>query len=253
MKLKMKLSFGLGFLFLLIITIVFFCVHYIGKMSIDSENILKDNYNSLMYTEKMHSALDDMYVNVIKQISIQKGISKPNAVNSANFDSTKSTFEKYLLLEKNNITENNEKFYVDELYKNYGEFFRIIGLIATVNSNKESDFSELGNLYQAVRRNIESITDVNMQAIMLKNQIAQKDTDSIKIIFSVVGCMCILLGFVYFWYFPFYVSNSIAYLSTKMIELLKKNNINYDFKSNDETIIILKSIDLIDNNMKITQ
>ena len=44
---KTKLSWGLGFLFLIIFTLVGFCSYYVGKLSQESESILKDNYNQL--------------------------------------------------------------------------------------------------------------------------------------------------------------------------------------------------------------
>ena len=43
MTLKTKLSWGLGFLFLIIFILVGFCSYYVGKLSQESENILKNN------------------------------------------------------------------------------------------------------------------------------------------------------------------------------------------------------------------
>jgi hypothetical protein len=60
MTLKKKLTLGLGFLFLIIFILVIFYSYYIGKLSQDAENILKDNYNSLVFSKNMISALEDM-------------------------------------------------------------------------------------------------------------------------------------------------------------------------------------------------
>jgi hypothetical protein len=46
MTLKTKLSLGLGFLFLIILTLAAFCSYYVGKLGQESDNILKDNYYS---------------------------------------------------------------------------------------------------------------------------------------------------------------------------------------------------------------
>ena len=60
MTLKKKLTLGLGFLFLIIFVLVIFYSYYIGKLSHDAENILKDNYKSLVFSKNMISALEDM-------------------------------------------------------------------------------------------------------------------------------------------------------------------------------------------------
>ena len=59
MTLKKKLSLGLGFLFLIIFVLAFVCSYYIGELSRDAENILKDNYKSLVFTKNMIAALEE--------------------------------------------------------------------------------------------------------------------------------------------------------------------------------------------------
>ena len=60
MLLKTKLSLGLGFLFIIIFTLAGFCSYYVGKSAQEADNILKDNYNSIVYSKNMISAVDDM-------------------------------------------------------------------------------------------------------------------------------------------------------------------------------------------------
>ena len=60
MTLKKKLTLGLGFLFLIIFVLMIFSSLYIGTLSHDAENILKDNYKSLVFSKNMISALQDM-------------------------------------------------------------------------------------------------------------------------------------------------------------------------------------------------
>jgi hypothetical protein len=61
------------------------------------------------------------------------------------------------------------------------------------------------------------------------------------------------LAFFYFWYFPFYVSNSISYLATRMKGLLKGMGIKIDTKTRDEAFILLNSIDLLENRFSAEQ
>ena len=64
MTLKTKLSLGLGFLFLIILTLAAFCSYYVGKLGQESDNILKDNYYSIVYSKNMLSSLDDMRTSI---------------------------------------------------------------------------------------------------------------------------------------------------------------------------------------------
>jgi hypothetical protein len=68
---------------------------------------------------------------------------------------------------------------------------------------------------------------------------------------SVTAALCLILAFGYFWYFPFYVSNTISYLSKRIAELLRKAGIVSDIKTNDEAYIILQSIKLLEKKLGI--
>jgi len=57
---KNKALMGLGFLFLIIFALAAFCSNHVGKLAQETDNILKDNYNSLVYSRNMISALEDM-------------------------------------------------------------------------------------------------------------------------------------------------------------------------------------------------
>ena len=242
MKLKTKLSLGIGFLFFMILTIVFFCRFYIGKMSLDSDNILKDNYNSVLYAKDMSSAIDEMMM-IIN--SNNADIDQKKKI-SYRFESQKNIFQKNLQLELSNITEPNEKDYAANLSRNFDDFVKTGNQMINGNMSNITQ-AEVVSAYQYSRGYIDSIADVNIKAIYSKNQFAKKDAEYIITIMGIVGVISILLGFGYFWYFPFYVSHSIAYLSEKMLNLLDKAHIGIDMKTKDESFIILRGIELLDN------
>src|SRR3954471_11132 len=60
MKLKTKIALGLSFLFAAILGIVVLSVYYINGIANDSENVLKDNYESLTYTQRILESLDSL-------------------------------------------------------------------------------------------------------------------------------------------------------------------------------------------------
>jgi hypothetical protein len=108
-------------------------------------------------------------------------------------------------------------------------------------------FSDFIPTYSNTRQVVVAINDINMQAVERKSQSTRQAAGAMSISMGVVGTICILLAFFYFWYFPFYVSNSISYLANRMRELLQNTGIKIDTKTRDETFILLHSIDLLEN------
>ena len=108
-------------------------------------------------------------------------------------------------------------------------------------------------VYNNVIQSINEISIENMQAVVHKNQIAKTDAGSIVTYMSIICVFCIILAFFYFWYFPFYVSNSISYLSNKVKELINKAGIEANFKTDDESYIILQSINLIETRLNLVE
>jgi hypothetical protein len=64
---------------------------------------------------------------------------------------------------------------------------------------------------------------------------------------AIIGSLCLLLAFVYFWYFPFYISTTFSYLSNRMRDLLKKLGFESEIKTKDEALVILQAINLLEN------
>ena len=68
MTLKRKLTWGLGFLFLIILTLCAVCSYYVGTLGQESDKILKDNYASLVYARNMLAGLDDVKTSITSTI-----------------------------------------------------------------------------------------------------------------------------------------------------------------------------------------
>jgi hypothetical protein len=249
MKLKVKLSLGLGFLFFIIFALAFFCSYYVNKLSRDAENILKDNYDSIVYSRNMISALDDMRTSISSSIFNPNDDKKITGYYLQLFESGKAEFEKNLNAEKNNITEIHEKEYVDELNRNYDIFLSLCDRIRKGTGSTSMYFNEVGPCYEKLKQSIHSINDINMQAVVRKSQLTRHDSANVITYMAGVASLCVILAFGYFWYFPFYVSNAISYLSNRMTELLKKTGIAPDITTDDETHVLLQSIKLLEKKL----
>ena len=97
MVLKTKLSLGLGFLFLIIFGLVGLCSFFVQKLTQDGQNVLKNNYDSLVYAKNMSSSLEDMLAAVSSGIfNITKEKSPQTDYFTGLFEAAHSEFEKNL-------------------------------------------------------------------------------------------------------------------------------------------------------------
>ena len=125
MVLKTKLSLGLGFLFFIIFALVGFCTYYVGTLANEADNILKDNYNSIVYSRNMLSALEDMRTSIANSVMNSAGIEREPGYYRQLFGSAQKVFEANLKEENNNITEIHEKEYVEKLNLDYGIYLKL--------------------------------------------------------------------------------------------------------------------------------
>ncbi|MBY0245810.1 MAG: cell wall metabolism sensor histidine kinase WalK [Sphingobacteriaceae bacterium] len=71
MRIKTKLTLGVGLLFLLIILLSLSAIKYINELKADTENILVANYNSMEYARNMLESLEKNEIDVFEK-SLQK-------------------------------------------------------------------------------------------------------------------------------------------------------------------------------------
>lgn len=102
LKIKTKLTFGIGLLFTMIVLLGGLAVQNITDMSSDTQNILADNYNSLLYSRRMLDALERI----------------------KNDPQARAEFEKNLDLQQKNITEIDENVATAHLVAQYEAMHR---------------------------------------------------------------------------------------------------------------------------------
>jgi two-component system, NtrC family, sensor histidine kinase KinB len=253
MTLKTKLSLGLGFLFLIIFFLAGVCSYYVGSLDQDASNILKDNYNSIVYSKNMLSGLDDMKTSISSIIYTTNYTERLADYNSKLFESGRNLFETNLKAEKNNITEINEKEYVDKLTNDYEVYLKLCLQMKSGFGNNSRYFNDYLAAGEKVKQSINNIYDVNMMAVIRKADLAKRDSTRFKNSMAILGSICFLLAVGYFWYFPVYISTTLSYLSDRMKNLLKNSGFTFDIKTNDEAYIILQAINLLENKLGIKE
>jgi len=249
MVLKTKLSLGLGFLFAIIFALAFFCSYYVGKLSEEADSVLKNNYDSIVYSKNMLSSLDDTRTSISSTIFNPGDNKKISDYYSHILETGRADFEKNLAAENNDITEIHEQEYVDTLNRDYAVYMNLCDKVKSGLGTPSMYFNEVLPCYEKLKQSILSINDLNMEAVVRKNMITKQQSAHVKTHMAVAATLCAILAFGYFWYFPFYVSNAVSYLSKRITELLRRAGIASDITTNDETYIILQSINLLEKKL----
>ncbi len=184
MKIKTKLTLGVGLLFLLIILLSVVGATYSNKLKQDTENILVANYNTLEYSRHMLVSLED---------GTEKAYQK---------------FEINLQYQEHNISEIGEKETTEDLRNNF-----------EVYKQKKSDSLILGE----IRKNIFTLMDLNMQAIQRKSEVAKETADKAVFWIALSGTMCFLIAFILLVNLPSNIANPIKQLSESIKQIASKN------------------------------
>ncbi len=185
-KLKTKLSFGLIFLFLVILLFGILGITNINKLSRDADLVLKNNHESLVYCNNMLKALENAQT-------------QKNAI---------PLFEENLKKQEANITEIGEKEVTTELRKNFNEL--------KVNPNDSSNYPE-------IRQSLIQIQELNEMAILRKNAAVQKTAENAKLWLTIIFTVLTLIAFTFIYNLPEVISKPISSLSEGIAAIATKD------------------------------
>lgn len=186
MRLKTKLSFGLSFLFVVILSFGILAIFYINRLSNDSDRVLKNNHESLVYCNNMLKALEDIPA-------------KESAVTLFNDNLTK---------QESNITETGEGDATRELRKNFKELL----------ANPADPTN-----YPQIRQSIQLINDLNQQAILRKNAVAQKTAEDANLWLIIIFVVFGLVTFTFVVNFPQIISMPVRLLNDGIRAIAEKD------------------------------
>lgn len=186
MRLKTKLSLGLGFLFVVILSFGIISLWYINRLSNDAENVLTNNHESLVYANNMLKALET--------IPIRKDAMQ--------------LFDDNLKKQEANITEIGERDATLELRKNFDEL--------RVNPADPSNYPE-------IRQSLIRIQDINEMAILRKNAVAEKTASSARLWLTLIFTVLTLVSFSFIFNLPGVIAGPIRSLAEGIEEIANKN------------------------------
>ena len=186
LRLKTKLSLGLGFLFIMILAFGVLSIFYINRLGNDAEKILKNNHESLVYANNMLKALEEVQSDslAIRKLDIN------------------------LKMQESNITEPGEKDATALVRKNFEEL--------KASPSDTSNFRE-------IRQSIQKINDLNQEAIQRKNAIAKQTAEDAKLWLTIIFTALILIAFSFIYNFPGIISGPVRLLSEGITAIANKD------------------------------
>jgi PAS domain S-box-containing protein len=185
-KLKTKLTVGLIFLFTVILIFGILGTISINLLSRDADLILKNNYESVQYSDNMLRALEN--------VNSRKGAIE--------------IFEENLKKQEANITEPGEREATEDIRKNFEEL--------------KADPKDPSN-YVEIRQAILQVLDLNSAAILRKNAVALDTARNAKHWLAIIFTILTLVSFTFIFNLPGIVSGPIQALSDGIKEIANKN------------------------------
>lgn len=197
MKIKAKLRVGLLFLFAVIVLLGGMGTYYLNQLKTDSNTILRDNLESLVYVQAMQENI--------------------NTWENAKPDYR--MFDKNLKSQQRNITEAGERAATNALTLDYTLYRK--------NFDK--------NQWLKMRNSLTEIANINQDAIARKNTLAVKTAQKATDYLTLISVVCLILSFTFIVNFPSYIANPIKELTRGIQEITNKNyEQRLHFSSSDE-------------------
>ncbi|MDN5289133.1 MAG: hypothetical protein JWR38_5407 [Mucilaginibacter sp.] len=204
MTIKNKLRTGIGFLFILALICCGLSVYFLNRLSADAGMILKDNYKTLQYGQKILSAMD----------------ANSGPLNKAQLQ----TIDVNLNLQQHNVTEPGEGKLTDSLTTLYNKI-----------KLSNNDAVQLAPLRIQARQVVYGIMQLNMSAIAHKNDIAKGTANRATVLVAFCAAFLFLVAFSFAVNFPGYIANPLKELTGRIKEVSNRNyHQQIDFKSDDE-------------------
>jgi PAS domain S-box-containing protein len=212
MKIKTKLTLGVGLLFLLIILLGVVGAVYINALKSDTENILEANYHSLEYARNMLIALENS-----DSATIEK-------------------FEINLQKQENNISEIGEEELTQDLRKHFEDY------------KKQPRKNESLPL---IKKDILDIMDMNMQAIQRKSMLAKETANTATSWIALTATLCFLIAFTLLINLPSNIANPIRELTESIQQIAAGNYAErVHFESHNEFGDLARSFNTMANKLE---
>jgi signal transduction histidine kinase len=162
---------------------------YINRLSEDAKVILKDNYLTI-----------DISKSILQKLGANSKVLYQNDI---------SEIKSLLKKQQNNITETGEAKVTEIISADFDKIFT-----NPLNADELKDNS---------RENLYLLMDINMKAIIMKNNIALQSSKNASIYVGIFGSICIIIALSFMINFPGYIANPLKVITEGIKEIALKN------------------------------
>lgn len=185
MRIKTKLTYGIGTLFAMILLLGLLSIFYINRLSQDAQNIYTDNNNSLNYCRNMLTVIEDIHES----------------------ESALETFASNLNKQQHNVTEENEKEATDNLAIHFEEY------------KKKQNTQSL----QSIRSDIYTVMDLNMESINHKTSLVRQTSQNAMLWIYMAFATCVIFTLGILLRFPQSIIKPIKELTNGIMGIANHN------------------------------
>lgn len=204
MKIKTKLHLGFSFLFLMMLFFGAFAGYCLKDIADSSKVILRDNYETLNILKELRRIVDNQDLPLSK-ISADR-------------------LEMLLKKQEKNITEKGEADLTALIRRDF----------ELLKTNTSNDTEQRG-VIRDLRNNITQIEELNMRAIVRKNDRAQNSVKEANLYLQIIGSFIIIILFSFIVNIPGFIADPLFELLEGIKEISRKNyQARLDFPKNNE-------------------
>jgi len=181
--------------------------------------MFKDNYRSVVSAKYMTQTLDE-----IKNLQTRYFFAESNTLDDSLYNEKRKDFESHLYDEKHNITEEGEKDLVNQLESAYNNLLTLFNNAKSDQLlNRQTYFNDLIPVFNDVKNLIVRISEININAIVRKNDQLKAESHQAFISISILGTICFMISFIFLLNFPGNIANQIKRLTIGIKEIAQKN------------------------------
>jgi NtrC-family two-component system sensor histidine kinase KinB len=216
LSIRTKFALGIGFMFVIILTLLGFSAFYLNKLSNKTGAILKENYLSVVYAREMSEGLMNINQEITTGFLSNRNLDKELMQNELN------VVDKWLQLEKGNITEPGEDQLVAVIEGAFTEYrdsiMKFSGSIPPANQilyfQKKLKF---------LSQQIVLLSEMNGKAIELKTDDAKLSSKNAVTGMTILGSICFLITLSFTYSFASYFNERFFQLYNGIKEIVSSN------------------------------
>jgi methyl-accepting chemotaxis protein len=248
LKIKTKVTLGILFVYLEFLIIGGLSIYYFSVMNYSTELMIKNNYQSVIYSENMVQALDEINLAVNSRY-----LNKLYHFDKNSLEVSYNKFEENLKKEEVNITEHGEKELAQSISQKYFKYKSLVLIQKTDSITDKANFYfvNIVPLLNELKGNIFSVSNLNMQSIIQKNDNLNQLVDRIYKNLSIALAFCFMITFSFTFNFPNYIAKPIKEITESIKEIAyKKFKSPIRFSSKDELNQLVEAFNYLEAKLE---